>query len=76
MTLHGTDKGPGAKSKVLQVFLMRFGTQTFQIVKSSPHANQVACAVNVGSPVLSSFIPPLVRTVGSKDCTAHTKREK
>mmetsp|Transcript_6937 Transcript_6937/g.10160 ORF Transcript_6937/g.10160 Transcript_6937/m.10160 type:complete len:202 (+) Transcript_6937:788-1393(+) len=67
VTLHGSYKGPGAECYVVQVFCTLLGRNACAIVKDVGHTDEITGVVDVHTPVLTSFVPTLVGTVGTED---------
>ena len=67
VTLHGANKGPSAKSNMIQISLALLRRNSSVVIVSVRHTDEIASVVNVHSPVLSSFVPTLVGCVGSED---------
>jgi len=66
VTLHGTDKRPGADREALEVRLSGFGRNVRAVVERVTHTDKITCVVDVHSPVLSGFVPSLVGSVGTE----------
>ena len=67
MTLHGTNKGPSAKSDVVEIIGTLSGGGTRGVIEGVGHANKIAGVVDVHTPVLTGLVPALVRRVGTED---------
>mmetsp|Transcript_16597 Transcript_16597/g.34180 ORF Transcript_16597/g.34180 Transcript_16597/m.34180 type:complete len:271 (-) Transcript_16597:837-1649(-) len=67
VTLHGSDKGPGALGEPVEVSLALLGGGLGIVVEGGSHAHKVAGVVDVHSPVLSGLVPSLIGLVGAED---------
>mmetsp|Transcript_35301 Transcript_35301/g.101713 ORF Transcript_35301/g.101713 Transcript_35301/m.101713 type:complete len:128 (-) Transcript_35301:635-1018(-) len=65
MAFHGSDKGPSTQGNVIQILLTSFWID-ITIIIAVGHADQITRVVNVHSPVLSGFVPTLVRRIGTE----------
>ena len=75
VAFHATDKGPGAQGHVVQILLALFRRHSGTVVVRVGHADEIAGAVDVQSPVLSGFVPTLVGCVGTEHCVQKQGRQ-
>jgi hypothetical protein len=68
VALHGSDECPGAQSETIEIIIDLFGCTSSTIIVGISKSDKVTSVVNVHTPVLTSFIPTLVRSIGAENC--------
>ena len=76
VTLHGPDKTPCAMSNMIQVSLTLCRRNSSTVIVRVGHADKVPSMVDIHSPILSGFVPALVRRAGTKNCKVKSNTNK